>query len=191
MNKNILESVVRNLLEAADVKYTLLNQAETISKIAEEIIRTLKKGNKIILVGNGGSAADAQHITAELSGKFMSKSRKSLPAIALTTNTSILTAIANDFGYDSVFSRQLEGLCNKGDLVIAISTSGNSPSILQAVKKARALGARTIGFTGLTSNRLKKMVHIAFCAPSKSTPRIQECHITAGHIICDLVDKAF
>jgi D-sedoheptulose 7-phosphate isomerase len=191
MKKDLFGAVTRQLLEVAELKYLLLNSAPVIAEIARLTIETLKRGNKIILFGNGGSAADAQHIAAEIVGRFINNKRRPLPAIALTTNTSVLTSIANDYGFDKVFSRQVQGLVKRGDLVIAISTSGNSANVLEAVKVARKLGAKTVGFTGLSGGRLKKMVHIAFCAPSKITARIQECHITAGHIICELVEESF
>lgn len=191
MKNNLLQNITSSLLEVAEIKYLLLNSAPVIAQIAGLVIKTLKRGNKIILLGNGGSAADAQHIAAELVGHFNRHNRRPLPAIALTTNTSMITAIGNDYGFEQVFTRQLTALAKNGDLVIAISTSGNSPNVLEAVKTARKLGAKTIGFTGLNGGRLKKLVHIAFCAPSKITPRIQECHITVGHIICELVDRSF
>ncbi|MBI4711739.1 MAG: SIS domain-containing protein [Planctomycetes bacterium] len=169
----------------------MLGQADVIARIADKVIRALKSGKKVVLFGNGGSAADAQHIAAEIVGTFNRRNRKALPAIALTTNTSNLTAIGNDFGFDNVFSRQVEGLINKGDAVIALSTSGNSANVLNGIKAARRSGAFTIGFTGSKTNKLKKLAHLCFPAPATQTPRIQECHITVGHIICELIDNAF
>lgn len=181
--------VTRKLLEAAEIKRLLISHTGVISRITNEVIQALKRGNKILLFGNGGSAADAQHITAELMGRLNIHDRQPLPAIALTTNTSLLTAISNDYGFAASFARQVKGLAKKGDLVIALSTSGNSPNVLEAIKIARRLGAKTVGFTGLTGGRLKKIVHLAFCVPSRNTQRIQECHITAGHIICELAES--
>lgn len=191
MKKNLLKKTVTQLLESAQIKYLLLDSAPTITYIADLFIQTLKRGNKIIVFGNGGSASDAQHISAELAGRFNLHKRRPLPAISLTTNTSLLTSISNDYGFNQVFARQLKALYKKGDLVIAISTSGNSPNILEAIKTARKLKAKTVGFTGKTGGKLKKLVNINFSAPSKITARIQECHITAAHIICDLVEKSF
>lgn len=189
--KNILKEINTRLIEAAETKYLLLSQAEVISEIAIKIISALKRGNKVILFGNGGSAADAQHIAAEIVGCFSRRNRRALPAIALTTNTSTITAIANDYGFENVFSRQVEGLVNKGDVVIALSTSGNSPNVVKGIRVARQRGAFTIGFTGNTKSLLKKSVHLYLSAPSDIPARIQECHITVGHIICEMIDRVF
>lgn len=191
MNTKLLRQVNASILESVQAKYLMLNESPVIVRIAEAVIKTLKSGKKIVLFGNGGSAADAQHIAAEIVGTFNRPNRRALPAVALTTNTSNLTAIGNDFSFEDIFARQVEGLVNKGDVVIGISTSGNSPNVLKAIRTARELGAVTVGFTGIRKNQLKKLVHICFSAPSVKTPNIQECHITAGHIICDLVDKSF
>ncbi|MFA5795397.1 MAG: D-sedoheptulose 7-phosphate isomerase [Candidatus Brocadiia bacterium] len=190
-NIKLLQQVTENILESAQAKYMLLNESEVIVRIAEVMIKALKRGNKVVLFGNGGSAADAQHIAAEIVGTFCRRNRRALPAVALTTNTSNLTAIGNDFSFEDIFSRQVEGLVNKGDVVIGISTSGNSPNVLKAIKTACRRDAYTIGFTGLKNNKLRKLVHICFSAPSNKTPHIQECHITVGHIVCDLIDKSF
>lgn len=189
--KDVLSNITYQLIEAAEIKYSMLSQADIIARIADKVIRTLKVGKKVVLFGNGGSAADAQHIAAEIVGTFSRRNRKALPAISLTTNTSNLTAIGNDFGFDEVFARQVAGLVNKGDVVIALSTSGNSINVLNGIKAARRCGAFTIGFTGQKNNKLKKLTHLCLCAPSTQTPRIQECHITVGHIICKLIDNAF
>ncbi|MFH1226345.1 MAG: D-sedoheptulose 7-phosphate isomerase [Planctomycetota bacterium] len=191
INNKLLQQVTASILESAQAKYMLLNESEVLVRIAEAAIKSLKSGRKIVLFGNGGSAADAQHIAAEIVGTFNRRNRRALPAVALTTNTSNLTAIGNDFSFEDVFSRQVEGLVSKGDVVIGISTSGNSPNVLKAIKAARRLGAFTVGFTGITKNKLKGLVHICFSAPSDKTPHIQECHITAGHIVCGLIDNAF
>jgi D-sedoheptulose 7-phosphate isomerase len=153
------------------------------------IARALKNGKKVVLFGNGGSAADAQHIACELAGRFKLE-RRGLPAIALTTNTSTITAIANDYGYDKVFSRQVEAIVDKGDIVIGISTSGKSPNVIEGVKAAKEHGAITVGLTGAEGGRLEKVVDICIKVPSDDTPRIQETHITIGHIICQLVEES-
>jgi D-sedoheptulose 7-phosphate isomerase len=151
----------------------------------------LKKKGKILLAGNGGSAGDAQHIAAEFIGRFKTE-RRALPAIALTTDTSILTAVGNDYGYEEIFSRQVEGLCLSEDCFIGISTSGNSPNIIKAFSKAKEIGALTIGITGGTGGKMKKIKELCdhiFIVPSNDTARIQEMHIFAGHAICELIDK--
>ena len=163
--------------------------AEHVVTAAVMMADALATGRKILLFGNGGSAADAQHIAAELVGRF-ERERRALPAVALTTDTSALTAIANDYGYDEVFARQVRGLGAKGDVAIAISTSGNSPSVLRAVDAAAAIGMRTIGLTGGTGGELAKHVHVSLCvAGTTNTARIQETHITIGHVLCALVDE--
>jgi D-sedoheptulose 7-phosphate isomerase len=154
------------------------------------IIETLKKGNKILLCGNGGSASDAQHIAAELTGRYKA-TRRGLPAIALNTDTSAITAIANDFGYESVFSRQVEALANQGDLLIAISTSGNSENILNALEVAKNLGCKTLGFSGKQGGEMNSYCNLNLVVPSNDTPRIQEMHILFGHILCQIVDNKF
>ncbi len=140
------------------------------------------------MFGNGGSAADAQHIAGELVGKLLLE-RQALPAIALSTNTSILTALANDYGYETVFSRQVEALVDENDVVIGISTSGNSPSVTEAIKAAIAKGAKTAGLTGGSGGTLAEVADLVIIVPSEVTPRIQEAHITIGHIICEMVEK--
>lgn len=164
------------------------NQASYIATIATEIIKAYKNNKKVVLFGNGGSAADAQHISTEFVGKFY-KDRESLPALALTTNTSSITATANDFGYDKIFERQVSSLVNKGDIVIGISTSGNSPNVIKGLEKAKEKQAITIGFTGQKENRIEQITDYCLKVPSTDTPRIQEGHITIGHIICYLVEK--
>ena len=149
---------------------------------------TLSSGNKVLLFGNGGSAADAQHIAAELTGRYKTE-RRGLPAIALTTDTSALTAIANDYGYERVFDRQVEALANKGDLLIGISTSGNSKNVINALKLGRELGCRTIGLTGVGGGNISQVADLNIIVPSDDTPRVQEMHIMIGHIICQAVDE--
>jgi len=153
-------------------------------------INSLKNGNKILLIGNGGSAADAQHIAAELVGRFK-KERKAMPALALTVDTSSLTALGNDYGFDTIFERQVEALANKNDAVIGISTSGNSENIIRAVNKANSIGAFTIGFLGNDGGKLKDAVNLPIIIPSNDTARIQEVHITIGHIICEIIEEDF
>lgn len=145
-------------------------------------------GNKLLVMGNGGSAADAQHFAAEIIGRFKLE-RAALPAIALTTDSSILTAVGNDYGFDAVFSRQVEGLGRPGDVVFGISTSGNSPNVLAAFAKARELGCRTVALLGRDGGKIKNVADIALIVPSDDTPRIQEGHVTVIHIICDLLEK--
>ena len=161
----------------------------TIGRISVEIIEAFKRDNKVLLCGNGGSAADAQHIAAELSGRFY-KDRKPLFAEALHVNTSYLTAVANDYSYDEVYSRLVEAKGRERDILIAISTSGNSPNIINAVKKANEIGMITIAFTGKTGGKLAEtLLGYLVNVPSTDTPRIQEAHITIGHIICELVEE--
>lgn len=161
-----------------------------IAKACTSIGNGLKNGSKILLVGNGGSAADAQHIAAEFTGRFV-KERLPLPAIALTTDTSALTAIGNDYGYDQVFARQVAALGNKGDILIAISTSGNSPSILNAASAARQKGMMTIGLTGKDGGLLGPACDIHINVPHQTTARIQEMHILIGHLFCEYVDSIY
>ncbi len=153
-------------------------------------VKVLKRGNKVLLCGNGGSAADAQHIAAELTGRYKTE-RRGLPGIALTTDTSALTAISNDYGYAKVFDRQVEALANKGDLLIGISTSGNSSNIISALECAKALGCHTIGFSGRDGGQMNQVCDINLVVPSDDTPRIQEIHILLGHTLCQIVDDAF
>ena len=177
------------LQESIDTKKALLSaNLDVIREIADVIIKAYKDKHCVYLIGNGGSAADAQHIAGELIGRFKIN-RRPLPAIALTTDTSVITAIANDFGYETCFARQIEALAKPGDVLLAFSTSGNSKGILNAVQVAKSLRAITIGFTGKDGGLLKSIVDICLKIPSDNTPRIQECHITVGHIICSIVEK--
>ena len=169
------------------VKRRLKDETKTIVAVADEIVRAFRRGNKILLFGNGGSAADAQHIAAEFTGKYL-RDRDPLPAIALTTNTSSLTAIANDYGYEHIFVRQLKALVAEGDIVIGISTSGNSPNVLLAMEEAKRCGAITVVLTG-QGGKLKELADFVLAVPSKETPLIQEAHIMIGHIICQLVEE--
>ncbi len=171
-------------------KELLKTRVGVIAQIAKEIINAYKRGNKVIWFGNGGSAADAQHLACELVSRFYLE-RKALASIALTTNTSELTAIANDYDFDKVFARQVEALANPGDIVIGISTSGNSPNVIKGIKEARRRGTITIAFTGASGGKLKGNGNVDYIltVPSEDTPRIQESHIMIGHIICYLVEK--
>jgi len=161
---------------------------KVISDIARSIIAAYRTGNKVVIFGNGGSAADAQHIAAELVSKYY-KERRSLPALALHTNTSVTTAVANDYDYSEVFAKQIEGWVVKGDVAIGISTSGTSPNVIKGLKKAKELGAVTVGFAGAAGKDIDNIVEHIFNVPSRDTPRIQEVHITAGHIICQIVEQ--
>ncbi|MCF6156547.1 MAG: SIS domain-containing protein [Candidatus Brocadia sp.] len=177
------------LQDSIDTKKALLStNLDVIREIADVLVKAFKNNNRLYLIGNGGSAADAQHIAGELIGRFK-MNRRPLPAVALTTDTSVMTALANDFGYDTCFARQVEALANPGDVVLAFSTSGNSKGILSAVHIARNRGAITIGFTGKEGGLLKDAVDICLKIPSDNTPRIQECHITVGHILCSIIEK--
>lgn len=162
---------------------------ETIAATVSMLAETLAAGNKLLLLGNGGSAADAQHFAAEIIGRFKLE-RAALPAIALTTDSSVLTALGNDYGFDAVFSRQVEGLGRPGDVVFGISTSGNSANVLTALTKARKLGCRTVALLGRDGGAIKAVADIALVVPCEDTPRIQEGHLTIIHIICDLLEQS-
>ncbi len=162
----------------------------TIEEITTLVVKAFKGGNKVLFCGNGGSAADAQHLAAEFSGRFY-KDRKPLPSEALHTNTSYLTAVANDYGYEHVYSRVVEGTGTDGDVLIALSTSGNSANITNALQKAREIGMITVGLTGEGGGKMKDMCDHLVNIPSADTPRIQEAHIMVGHIICQLVEEQF
>lgn len=185
---NLRKKVEDALAQSAFVKLLLLQrQAAVIEKIGTTLARVLKSGRAMYIFGNGGSAADSQHIAAELEARFL-KERKALPCHALTTNTSTLTAVGNDYGYEYTFSRQIEAYCRKGDAVVAISTSGNSANVLEAVRRARKIGAITIGFTNEKGGKLKGLVDHCLCVPSTDTQRVQECHMAVGHIVCDIIE---
>ncbi len=183
--------IARELEDSIQVKRRVLDeQLSTLADIVELLAQTLQAGYKVVLFGNGGSAADSQHIAAELVSRFR-RERQALPAIALTTDTSILTSIANDYSFENVFSRQIEALGQPGDVAIGISTSGNSPNVLKGVSAAKQKGMTTVGLTGESGGQLKDCVDICFRVPSQSTPRIQEVHITVAHAICELVEQEF
>ncbi len=184
--------ITRQIREAIRIKESMLDDAELISQIeqiADLIIETYRNGGKVLIAGNGGSAGDAQHIAAELVSRF-TRDRPPVPAIALTTDTSILTAIANDYGFESVFSRQLEANGRSGDLFIAISTSGKSPNILRALSAAARLDLVSVGLTGAGGGQMAELCRHCIMVPSTYTPRIQEGHITIGHILCDATEQA-
>ncbi|MGZ3871736.1 MAG: D-sedoheptulose 7-phosphate isomerase [Mucilaginibacter sp.] len=172
------------------VKKVIEQLTGEIEAACEMMVSAIKNGHKVLTAGNGGSAADAQHIAAELSGRFV-KQRKALPGIALTTDTSALTAIANDYGYDHVFSRQVEALAQPGDLFIGISTSGNSQGILNAIESANNLGCKTLGLSGRDGGKMNGLCDLNIIIPSDTTARIQEMHILVGHILCKAVDDLF
>lgn len=163
---------------------------DDILKACNMVVDVLKKGGKILLCGNGGSAADAQHIATELTGRYKTE-RCGLPAIALTTDTSALTAIGNDYGFDRVFSRQVQALASSKDLLVAISTSGNSPNIIKALEEAKNKGCKTLGLSGKGGGAMSEWCNLNIVVPSTDTPRIQEMHILIGHIVCQAVDDAF
>lgn len=184
------QRVVQSIEESIATKEQLLRDAETLATIecvGELLIRALQAGNKLLLFGNGGSAADAQHIAAEFVGRF-AFDRPALPALALSVNTSCVTAIGNDYGFDLVFSRQIQALGRAGDVAIGISTSGNSPNVVQGLSAAREMALHTVAFAGQSGGKVKKIADHCICVPSKETPRIQECHILIGHVISELVE---
>lgn len=192
MNADTAQSLaIGRIRENAVLVESLLQSSEYLSAViavADAMTQCLRSGNKILFFGNGGSAADAQHLAAELSGRFM-KERASLSAWALTTNSSALTAIGNDYSFEDVFARQIQGIGRSHDLAFAISTSGNSPNVLQAVDVARKSGLVTVGLTGRTGGKLAAAVDRCICIPSDHTPRIQEAHILTGHILCELIEE--
>ena len=189
--KMIQDYIAQSLEENIRLKTGILNDLsmrERIESLGTAMAQTLDRGGKILLCGNGGSAADAQHIAAELVGRF-STEREGLAAIALTTDTSILTAVGNDYGFDHVFERQTAALGTKGDIFIGISTSGDSPNVVLALRKARAMGMTTVGLLGKTGGQCLSLCDYSFVIPSGESARIQEAHITIGHILCGIVDK--
>lgn len=165
----------------------LKDQQELFDEIADHMIRAIRDGKKILWCGNGGSAADSQHLAAEIVGRFR-RERRAWPSIALTTDTSILTAVGNDYGYNTIFARQVEALCQPGDVLVGLSTSGNSPNVCIAIECARSLGAFTVGMTGESGGKLATVAHACFRVASSDTARIQECHILFGHMLCDRVE---
>lgn len=184
--KKIIQASINTKQKILDINGLL----STVEKVVETITDAFKKGNRVYFCGNGGSAADAQHLAAEFSGRFYTD-RKALPAEALHCNTSYLTAVANDYGYDAVYSRMIDGIGLQGDVLVGLSTSGNSENIIRAFEVAKQKGMITIAFTGETGGKMQDMVDYLINIPSKDTPRIQESHIMIGHIICQLVEEKY
>lgn len=186
--KNMIQAELNAHREIIDkVIETLQSEIKTACQIA---VDTIKSGNKILLCGNGGSAADAQHIAAELSGRYV-KERRGLPGIALTTDTSVLTAVANDYSFENIFSRQVEALATPGDLLVGISTSGNSQNVIKAFAKAAELGCKTLGLSGRDGGKMIDACDLNIIVPSNITARIQEMHILIGHILCQAIDQEY
>ncbi|MDI6753716.1 MAG: D-sedoheptulose 7-phosphate isomerase [Thermodesulfobacteriota bacterium] len=183
------DDIVQAFRESADLKVRFIRQnAEILGQVVKMIVEAFKAGNKVLLFGNGGSAADAQHIAAEFVNRYQIE-RPPLPAIALTTDTSILTSISNDYGYIDSFAKQVKALGREGDVAIGISTSGTAANVIKAVKVAREMGLKTVAMTGGEGGDLAKLTDISLIVDSPSTPRIQEVHITIGHVLCEMVDR--
>jgi len=188
---NNQDLIKRNINDSLSVKQELLNSDQLIDQvveIADLIVQTFKNGNKLLFCGNGGSAADAQHLAAEFSGRYY-LNRPPLHAEALHTDTSFMTAVANDFSFEEVYARLIQGIGKKGDILIGMSTSGNSKNVLLALKQAKEQNITTIGFTGEKGENMKAHCDLMLHIPSNDTPRIQECHLMLGHAICELVEK--
>jgi len=188
MENTLITQAIKSTIETKKKILESQDILETIEKISDEIVHSFRNKGKVLLCGNGGSAADAQHIAAEFSGKFY-LNRKPLFAQALHTNSSFLTAVANDYSYEEVFARAVEAMGREGDVLLAISTSGNSPNVIRAVEKANALKVITIGLTGESGGKMAGLCKYLIKVPSADTPRIQESHILIGHIICEIVEK--
>jgi len=187
------DQILKIIQASIDVKLQVLENKElqkTVAKSVEALVTAFKNGNKVLFCGNGGSAADAQHLAAEFSGRFYTD-REALPAEALHVNTSYMTAVANDYSYDVVYSRMVQGIGKKGDVLVGLSTSGNSSNIVKALEVAKAKGMTTIGFTGTSGGKMKDICDLLINVPSTDTPRIQESHILLGHIICQLVEEQY
>jgi D-sedoheptulose 7-phosphate isomerase len=184
------ERVAAAFRESAENFAQLAAQADEVAEAARRIVAALRDGGKVMFCGNGGSAADSQHLAAELMGRYL-KEREPLPAIALTTDSSALTAIGNDYAFDEIFSRQVRGLGRRGDVLVGISTSGNSTNVVAAFAAARTRGIVTIALTGAAGGLMQEHADLCIRVPSSATPRVQEMHIAVGHMICDLVESAF
>ena len=183
------DEIVQAFRESADIKMRFIRQnAEAVGRAVKMIVAAFKAGNKVLLFGNGGSAADAQHIAAEFINRFLIE-RPPLPAIALTTDTSILTSISNDYGFADCFAKQIKALGKEGDVAIGIYTSGTAGNVIKAMKVAREMGLKTVGLAGGDGGQLVKLADIALIVDAQSVPRIQEVHITIGHVLCDMVDR--
>ena len=183
----VCDRIRRNI----EVKQTLLRDeafSALVTQAALQIVKALRAGGKVMFFGNGGSAADAQHLAAEFTGRYL-KERQALPALALHANTSAVTAIGNDYGFDLVFARQIEALGKDGDVAVGISTSGNSPNVLRALDAAKSKSIYTVALTGATGGKMKSVADCTIRIPSEETPRIQECHILTGHIICEIAEQ--
>ncbi|HEY2010107.1 MAG TPA: D-sedoheptulose 7-phosphate isomerase [Rhizomicrobium sp.] len=183
------EKILAQFRAAQDNFRALEQQAGLVAEAAEMMVCALKAGNKVMFCGNGGSAADSQHLAAELMGRYM-RDRRPLPALSLTVDTSALTAIGNDYGYDEVFARQLRGIGASGDVLVGISTSGNSANVVKAIATARDMGVRTIALTGQSGGKLAGIADLCIAVPASQTNQIQEMHITIGHVVCGLVEDA-
>lgn len=188
MTSSILRANIERSLEIHN--RLIVECLPSLTAAADALISAYRAGHKALFFGNGGSAADAQHLAAEFVGRYL-RERDPMPALALNANSSAVTAIGNDYGYEEVFARQLQALATPGDVAVAISTSGNSPNVIEAVMSARRLGLFTIGLTGGSGGRLRGLVDALITVPSAETPRIQECHILLGHALCDAVEQAF
>jgi len=186
----MLDYIIKSIQESTDVKKSLLKKPEIIKEAAEIIVSTIKNGGKILICGNGGSASDAQHMAGELVGRFEAE-RKGISAIALTPDSALITAVSNDYGFENLFKRQVDALGKKGDLLIGITTSGNSINVINALKKAREMDLLTIAMTGEDGGEAFKIADLTIKVPSKRTCRIQESHITIIHILCGLAEKLF
>ena len=183
--------IVKSIEESISVKKAVLAElVPSIEKAAEWVVRAIQGGHKVIFFGNGGSASDSQHLAAEFVGRY-EKERRGLASLALTTDTSILTAVGNDYGFDKIFERQIEALGRPGDVAFGLSTTGNSKNVVLGMAKARALGLVTVALSGRTGGELKNLADLSIIVPSQKTSRIQECHILIGHIICELADTHF
>ncbi|MFP3158579.1 MAG: D-sedoheptulose 7-phosphate isomerase [Hydrogenobaculum sp.] len=187
--EDLLKIVNDSFINSIETKRAFLEiYKDRIVEVGLIMAQALLDGNKILFFGNGGSAADSQHLAAEIVGRYK-KERKGLPSIALTTDTSILTAVGNDYGFDVIFERQIEALCMPGDVAIGISTSGNSTNVIKGLMKAHDMGATTVAFSGKQGGKVVDIVHYSFVVPSYDTARIQECHITLGHTLCEIIDE--
>jgi len=185
-----MEALIRQRVETSTaLKHEVAKQSSLVAAVAGKLIETYKAGKKVLLFGNGGSAADAQHLAAELVGRYYLR-RRALPAIALTVNTSVITAVGNDYGFDIVFARQVEAFGDVGDTAIGISTSGESRNVIEGLKAARRKEMTTIGMTGTGGGGVRRESDLCICVPSNDTPRVQEAHILIGHLLCELVEAA-
>ena len=191
-NTKRVQDLVRDRIQSSiDAKQALLKDSAfhgLVAQVAMQIVKSLRAGGKVLFFGNGGSAADAQHLAAEFTGRYL-KERRALPALALHANTSALTAIGNDYGFEFVFARQLEALGKEGDVAVGISTSGNSSNVVRAMEAAKAKSIYTVALVGASGGAMRELADCALCMPSNETPRIQECHILTGHLICEIVEQ--